>query len=430
MHPHTIPYLYRLRKSQWLSPTELERLQWQKLHRVVHHAYERVPYYRRLFDSEGIKPDDIRSLTDLSLIPITTKEALQQAPQEDLFAKRMKPAHCIERRTSGTTGRPVTVFLTNREKEAQDMVQARAMLENGLKLTDKRAVFVAPWQIPQRKYWFQRFGIWRKAYFSVFDDVRLQIPALERLAPDSLAGTPAILKLIALEKARGRGNRIMPRTIFSTADMLDKATRDLIESVFHVKVVDLYGSVEFGYMAWECHEHLGYHVNMESIVMELLKDGRSVVSNGEVGEVVCTSLLAYAMPLIRYRMGDLGVPSNEVCPCGRGLPLMKLFAGRANDSFQLPGGRVVTPQALADAMVQFAGMIQQFRIIQEREEQVSIHLVKGRDFKADTLPLIEEELTRVLGRDVHVKTQVSVTIGRDDSGKQRAIISNVPDRLG
>ena len=109
---------------------------------------------------------------------------------------------------------------------------------------------------------------------------------------------------------------------------------------------------------------------------------------------------------------------------------MKLFAGRANDSFQLPGGRVVTPQALADAMVQFAGMIQQFRIIQEREEQVSIHLVKGRDFKADTLPLIEEELTRVLGRDVHVKTQVSVTIGRDDSGKQRAIISNVPDRLG
>ena len=107
---------------------------------------------------------------------------------------------------------------------------------------------------------------------------------------------------------------------------------------------------------------------------------------------------------------------------------MKLFAGRANDSFQLPGGRVVTPQALADAMVQFAGMIQQFRIIQEREEQVNVHVVKGRDFKADTLPLIEEGLSRILGWDVDINTWVVPAIGRDESGKQRAIISNVPDR--
>ena len=80
MYPSSLAYLYRLRKTQWWSPRELERLQWQNLRRVLHHAYERVAYYRRLFDSAGITPADIRSRADLSLIPITTKETLQQAP--------------------------------------------------------------------------------------------------------------------------------------------------------------------------------------------------------------------------------------------------------------------------------------------------------------------------------------------------------------
>jgi len=427
MHPHTIPYLYRLRKSQWLSPTELERLQWQKLHRVVHHAYERVPYYRRLFDSEGIRPDDIRSLTDLPLIPLTTREALQQVPQEDLLARGVKLAHCVERRTSGTTGRPLRIILSNKEKEAQDMVQARAMLENGLKLTDKRAVFVAPWQISHRKYWFQRLGIWQKVYFSVFDDIRDQFPILEQMDPDCLAGTPAILKLIALEKLRRGSNGIMPATIFSTADLLDRATRDLIESVFKLKVVDLYGSLEFGYMAWECPEHVGYHVNMESVVIELLQDGQGL-SSGEAREVVCTGLDSYTMPLIRYRLGDLCVRSNERCPCGRGLPLMKLIAGRANDTVQLAGGRFVTPQALADSMVEFAGMIEQFRIIQEREEHISVHLVKGRAFKKETVSLVEEGLKKVLGGNVNIAIDIVAAVGRDPSGKQRGIISRVSAR--
>ena len=173
-------------------------------------------------------------------------------------------------------------------------------------------------------------------------------------------------KVFSIEAPRASvRSPLKPGTIFSTADLLDRGTRQLIESVFEVPVVDLYGSLEFGYMAWECSEHQGYHLNMESVVMEFLRDGHRV-SNGESGEVVCTSLHSYAMPLIRYRLGDLCVPTDARCPCGRGLPLMTLIAGRANDTVKLPGGRIVTPQALADVMVEFAGMIHQFRIIPSR----------------------------------------------------------------
>ena len=424
MNLGTLYYLYRLRKTQWLRPQELERMQWRALRRVVRHAYERVPYYRRLFDSAGIEPADIRGRADLSLIPVTTKEALQQTPEDELLTKGARPADAIHRRTSGTTGKPLSVILTHRQKEAQDMIQARALMENGLRLTDRRAVFVAPWQMPEGDHWFQRLGMWRKAHFSIFDDIREQMPVLERLAPQSLAGTPALLKLIALEKTARGSDSIAPRTIFSTGELLDRATRDLVESVFQVKVVDMYGSIELGYMAWECPEHHGYHMNMESVVMEFLRDGRPV-SSGEVGEVVCTSLLGYAMPLIRYRVGDLCTPTDEPCPCGRGLPLIKLIEGGANDTIRLPDGLVVTPQALGAVMVEFGEMVRQIRIVQEDEDRIDVHLVRGRDFNHETLSLVEGGLRRVLRGDVTVNVRVVETIERDPSGKQRAIISNV-----
>ena len=427
MYPSSLAYLYRLRKTQWWSPRELERLQWPKLRRVLHHAYERVAYYRRLFDSAGITPADIRSQAELSRIPITTKEALQQVPEHELFANGVKPSRCIERRTSGSTGRPLTLFLTRRQKEAQDMVQARALLANGLKLTDRRAVFVSPWQIPRRPHAFQRMGIWRKAYFSVFEDIRLQMADLEKLRPDSIAGTPAILKLIALEKvSRGRDG-LAPRTLFSTADLLDRSTRELLESVFDAPVIDLYGSLEFGYMAWQCPERRDYHMNAESVVMEVLENGHRA-GGGEGGEVVCTSLLAYAQPLIRYHLGDLCVPGEQACACGRGLPVIRLIEGRTNDVFHLPGGRAVTPQALADAMVASGKSVLQFRLVQEDETHVTLDVVRDRNVTEGSMAVIENGLRQVLGDEVTITTRLVATMSRDPSGKRRAILSHVSNR--
>ena len=149
------------------------------------------------------------------------------------------------------------------------------------------------------------------------------------------------LRLIAMEKLTSGSPRIAPRTVFSTADVLDQNSRQLIESAFDVRVTDLYGAYEFGHIAWECPQHAGYHVNTESVVLELLKDGRPA-SPGEAGEVVATSLNSYAMPFLRYRLGDLCSPSHRPCPCGRGLPLLELVQGRSNDAIRLPDGRVVT----------------------------------------------------------------------------------------
>ncbi len=426
MHPASLPFLYRLHRTQWWSADALEQLQWRQLRRLLRHAYDRVPYYRRLFDSAGLTPDDVRGLEDLSLIPITTRDALQQAPLPDLLARGVDPARCVERRTRGTTGSPLAVYLSSRQKEAQDMVQARALLANGLKLRDRRAVFVAPWQIPQRPYAFQRLGIWRKVYFSIFEGVREQLQRLEQIEPDSIYGTPAILRALALEKLDGGSARLAPRTIFSTADLLDGPTRKLIETSFGVPAVDLYGSLELGYLAWQCPEERSHHLNVESTVMELLREGRPAPS-GVTGEVVCTSLHAYAMPLIRYQLGDLVAASGDRCPCGRGLPLIELIEGRSNDAFLLPG-RVVTPQALTEALLAVGGAIRQFRLVQHDATHVELSIVKQSGYTERTQAEIERSLSQLLGHDVAVAIHEVASIAPNPSGKRAAIISHVSDR--
>lgn len=421
MHPASLPFLYQLRRSQWWSPAELERLQWRRLRALLGHAYNHTNYYRRRFESAGLVPDDIRCIDDLKRLPVTTKDDFQAEPIENFIAAGYGRRASIVRRTSGTTGQPLSFRLTRRQKEAQDMVQARAMLENGMRLFDRRAVFVAPWQIPKHPLWFQRLGFWRKINLSVFSDADVFMPILERENPQSIAGTPAILNLIAFENDKAGGRVLRPRSVFSTGDLLDRATRARIETSFGTRVTDLFGSLEFGYIAWECSAHSGYHINMESVVVEIDND-----PSAEGGDIICTNLLAWGMPLIRYRLGDRCQLDSTPCPCGRGLPLIKLIEGRSNDCIRLRGGRVVTPQAIADAVVDQATGIQQFRVVQQRLDLIDILIVPGNDAATDAFDTVAQGLRAVLGPDVELAFKAVDTIDPDPSGKRRAVVSNLP----
>ncbi len=426
MHPASPPFLAQLMRSQWRDRERLEQLQQVRLMRLLRHAYRRVPYYRSLFETAGITPDDIQCIADLARIPITTKEALQAEPTPRMIASGTNPDKCIARQTSGSTGHAFRFLITRRQKEAQDMVQARALLENGLKLTDRRAVFVAPWEVPDKAAWFQKLGFWRKHYFPVFEDVRAHLRDLERIAPESISATPAVLARIA-ETTLEQEATLRPRTVFSSGDLLDRGTRALIESAFGVAPVDLYGSLEFGYLAWECSLRIGYHINLESAVIEILDTDQDA---GEAGEVVCTNLLAYAMPLIRFRLGDLCRFAQAPCPCGRSLPLLELVEGRTNDVIRLPDGRRIAPQALADRMVSYSDELRQFRIVQEETDRVEVLIVPRRG-AAHAADIVATGLKLLLGEQISINVHCVPEIAVKESGKQRAIVSKLgPTRGG
>lgn len=234
---------------------------------------------------------------------------------------------------------------------------------------------------------------------------------------------PSILWLLAETVQDRKIKGIHPRLIFSTSELLSEQVREIINSSFNVELFDFYGSVEFGNFAWECQEHAGYHIDSESVVVEFLKNGE-MVSPGVKGQIVVTGLFNYVMPLIRYYLGDIGTPSDEKCSCGRGLPLMKVVDGRADDFLVLPSGRIISPRSIH--VLHYIDGIARYRIIQEKMDEFIVQIVKGRNLSQKTVSQVKEEILRgCLGEDVKIRVELVDEIPRDKSGKIRAVMSKI-----
>lgn len=413
--------LRQLRKNQWLKTSELEELQVKKLHAIIKHAYENIEFYHRKFKDAGIRPEDIKTVKDLTKIPITTKSEIRKNYPEGIVSKNIDISKCIIMSTGGSTGVPLKVVYDEKADDYSKAVNLRSFMENGLKFTSKWISVTNPAHIVKKK-WFQHIGIFGPKYISTTMDVKSQVSIIKDFNPDVIGGFSSSLFLIAKEIEKN-GIQVNPKAVFGTADMLDEKEREYINSVFNVEMIDLYGGVELNRTAWECSEHVGYHMDIDSVVFEFIKEGEQVAP-GERGEIVYTGLYNYAMPLIRYAIEDIGIPSDEKCPCGRGLPLMKIVEGRKDDFVVLQDDRIISPRVFSDLMKRISG-IDQYKIIQETEERFVVQLVKGEDFSQRTIEHINEEFKKVLGEDIIIEIEIKEKIPKEPSGKLRKVISKV-----
>jgi phenylacetate-CoA ligase len=420
--------LYTLRRNLHSSPSELREMQTKKLRAIIEHAYRNVPFYRRKFDDARVKPHDIKTIKDLTKIPISTKSEIQSASLSEVVAENMDLSKCVKRTTSGSTGTPLTVVVDSRAANFEDAVWTRTYLENGLTFQDKMAVLHDPRsrRVSRSVDLVQHFGIMRRKYISIFDDVGQQSRLIEEYRPQSIKGYASSLAILA-DYGKQKSAHIHPRLIFSGAELLDKQTRKFISSAFEAEVFDNYACHEFSLMAWECREHMGYHTNVDSVIIEFLDDGQAV-SPGEHGEIVCTGLANRAMPLIRYRLGDVGIPEQEQCSCGRPLPLLKIIEGRTDDFLVTLDDKLISPLIFFPYPFKDFEGIKQFRVIQEKRDRLIIQLVLEEGYRSGS-EIFEKariEISRLFGAAMQVEFQTLDKIEKDPSGKLRKIISHVP----
>lgn len=330
----------RARRNLRLKTPILQMLQNKKLIRIIKHAYNNTPYYHRKFDEAGVKLSDIKSVSDIVKIPFTTKFEIQ-SNLNDVTARNMDMNKCRRTTTTGSTGIPLTVFIDRRSANIHDAVWVRAHLERGLNFFDKIAVIRTPRSFRKRGNFYDKLGFIKRKYISVYDNPEVQLNLLKEFNPDVIRSYPSALATLAFICKRDfyEGNT---RLIFTSADLLEGAIRKLISSTFQGELYDNYSCNEVALIAWECKRHSGYHVNVDTLLVEFLKNGEPV-SDGERGEIVITDLTNKAMPLIRYKIGDLGVLSDEQCSCGITLPLMKVIEGRKDDFIQTLDGRIISP---------------------------------------------------------------------------------------
>ncbi len=414
--------LQQVRKNQWLKPSELEELQNKKLRAMVKHAYDNTELYHYKFKNAGIRPEDIKTVNDLKKVPFTTKEELRMQPLEARISKNLDLSKCSVTETSGSTGIPLKIVYDKAADDFSKAVNLRSHVENGLKVRSRWAVFGDPHHY-QKPRWFQKLRIFSPVQVSVFEPIDKQIDILTKFKPEVLDGYTSSIRLLAeaIEKNDIKG--INPKTVFGTSELLDSETRKYINSVFDVEMVDHFGCVELNRTAWECKEHAGYHIDADSVVMEFIENGENV-SSGERGEIVYSGLYNYAMPLIRYKIGDLGIPSDEICPCGRGLPLMKLIEGRSDSFMQVPDGRIFSSIIWTLIIRKIPG-VGQLKAIQEKKDFIRILLVKSTGFSEITIPQIMHDVKEIMGQEINIKVETVDEISKDKSGKVRAAVSNV-----
>ncbi|HLN89321.1 MAG TPA: phenylacetate--CoA ligase family protein [Candidatus Binatia bacterium] len=338
-----------------------------------------------------MKPEQIKTVKDLSKLPGTTKNEIRHNMNETISTDyEMKNLRVLS--TSGSTGQPLRVFISKEEDGFRKAKHLRANSSCGHKFSDRWLTVTSPSHFSEVKGVQKLLHFYSPEFVSVFWDVSKQLSAIGKFKPDVLDGYSSSLSLLARE-VRKRGNSgINPRLIFGGAELIDDTSRRLLEETFKAPFYDQYATIEFERMAWQCPERFNYHIDADSIIMEFLDANGDEVSAGESGKIVCTSLFNYAMPFIRYTVGDSGVFSDEECTCGRTLPLLSRIEGRSDDLLLLPGGRAMSPRAITIAMGSFHlnRYIEQFKIVQRRRDKIEIQL-KVEDLHADKR-LIEKDL--------------------------------------
>ncbi|MBK9953023.1 MAG: phenylacetate--CoA ligase family protein [Candidatus Competibacteraceae bacterium] len=178
--------------------------------------------------------------------------------------------------------------------------------------------------------------------------VRQFLEDWRRQQPQFIFGHAHSIYILATYLKRLGIENLRPRGVIATSMMLLEPERQVIETIFNCQVTNRYGCEEVGLIACECEQHEGLHLNIDHLIIEFLKDDGTEAAFGEEANIVVTDLINHGMPLIRYKVGDLGVSSNRKCACGRGLPLMERIVGRQADFLKGPDGSLVAGVSLVE----------------------------------------------------------------------------------
>ena len=420
--------LEQLNVSQYYSESELQSIQQCYLTRILEHIFEYVPYYSATLRNIGINPAGMNAWTLLDSLPVTTKENVRDRPEMFLSShyKRNK-LNIIH--TSGTTGTPLKIFATKTALQTNYAFFSRFLGWAGVTYDEPSATFAGRITVPGHQ---KTSPFWRKnismnnTLYSSYHISESNIPAyireLERTKVAFIDSYPSSIHAIAQYiNNNSITHNIRPKAIITSSETLHEYQRQAIETAFGCKVYDQYGSAEMSAFICQCKEGT-YHINPEYGVAEVLDNNNEPIQTGTPGRLVCTGFLNFAMPLIRYDMGDTVVLSNRQCGCGRNFPVVESILGRTDDLIITPSGRII---GRLDPVFKGLSFIRETQIVQDAYDKITVNLVKDAGFSNDTAETLKRELTRRIGDDVEVSIRIVEHIPRTKTGKFRSVISHI-----
>jgi phenylacetate-CoA ligase len=409
-------YLRVLNRSEYLPADELRELQAAALNRLLQFASLHVPQYQKHDPAAFTTKDQVRERPEVFLADTYPRRAL------------------IPWHTSGSTGKPLTVYYSR--KAMQRMWAFVELYRNtaGVSKDDRRGQFtgkmiVPPAQAASKNIFWRRDLANHALLLSTVHLLPRNLPyyavELDRFQPAYLSGYPSSMYVLAeYYRQTGRPAPRLKAALTSAETLLDHQRR-AIEEVFATHVFDQYGQAEMQSFWYEC-EAGRMHAHPLAGVTEILRPDGTPAPMGEMGEVVLTGLLNYAMPLIRYRVGDTARFATRPCTCGRGMPVIEEIGGRLDD-FVYTRERGFLGRL--DPVLKGVRNIVESQFEQESLDLLRIRFVPTAQFTAEDLQKLESNLRARVGRSIRLEFECTDRIPRSASGKFRFVISRLDRNL-
>lgn len=426
-------YCQLMQEGQWWNKSELRAYQDRRLKKLIEHAYETVPYYRRIFEDGRLKPSDITSQEDLAKIPLLTREEIKRN-FNDLLSKNIKDKQLKRGHTSGTTGSPLeicydqaTINITYAALDRHYRWAGCQLARRGDRMAVVRGNVIVPLNQKNPPFWrYNHFHnqLLLSSFHLSRNNLGLYFEEMQKFQPDIIDGYPSTLYVLA-KYLKNHGERFSVKAVISSSETLYDFQREMIEKNFQCKIFDYYALAERVVFATECEAHEGHHLNMEYGISEIVDENGFPVSDGTPGKLVGTSIHNFGMPLIRYLTGDRTTIRPKSCSCGRGLVLMDDVTTKAEDTLTLKDGRLISPSVLTHPFKPL-NSIEESQIIQKDFDWIVVRIVRRRDYSdSDTRHLIREFKARI-GEDTKIDVDFVDELPRSNNGKFRWVISEVP----
>jgi len=423
--------LRRLERTQWASDDELQEVQLRRLKAIVRHAWENTGYFREVFRTLKIHPDDIRSFTDFKQLPILTKAIIKDR-FDDLKAANLKESEVHFSDTGGTTGIKIRFCRDNACLSPKAAATLRQERWTGWDIGQPRAL---AWPAEQD---YVGYNSLKSKVRNAFCKREIALPAavlngekierflneIKRKRPVLLLGFPTPLYLIAKWVLENGESDCTVASVISTGEPLFGHQREAIIKAFQCDVFDSYRTREVGLIAQECPEHSGMHYNAEHLYLESVLDEKT-----GLWKLLVTDFLNHGMPFIRYEIGDTGSLSQKKCPCGRSLPLLEMGVGRSADVMYSPEGNLISAVTLVLYLVDNGPPVGQAQVIQDSLTHLQVRITKE---PAPTQSLYEhyrKEIRRLFGDAMKVSFELVDSIAKEPSGKYRFAICKVPGKV-
>jgi phenylacetate-CoA ligase len=421
-----------LEKSQWWHPRKIARYQNNQVKKLIEHAYNNVPYYKKIMLRNGIRPRDVRRVNDLLRLPLLTKEILRKNADEFL-ADGIPIDKLRQMQTGGTTGTPLKLYRTQEEDRIRNSFIYNVWSRGGISLNDKGLIVHArPFAEFENKG--NNHGVIKYDTFLKFScppnptdsDWALLYEEILRFKPLFINGYPSIISMFSrfiLEKNKPTPSSI--KSIFYSSENMYLWQENIIKDAFKIRPIGLYGANERVVLASGCEYSSEYHIYPEFGFVELLDEKGEVITEPDVrGEIVATSFINYAMPLIRYKTGDIATYSNHKCECGRNHILLTNIEGRTREfAIAKNGDKILFGYSIYGDLWKSGNLFKQIQFIQNKVGEIEVKVVP-----TNTSGKVKERIIEILYNNSQLfnyNINIVSEIERTSSGKQQIFLQNI-----